>query len=1097
MQLSALQIKSGYSIMNSTVQIQPLVEHAKKLGYTHLALADEGVMHGAITFYQACKNANIQPVIGLSGKVEINQETISMVWLAKNLAGYQHLLRLSTSIQYQEPITMETLQKMEEDIFTIIPLDQWAADIENAVENRLGNYRLPLKQLYLGISENLVPYRSLYDQIELPKVAISDIRFLQKKDQEAFSCLRAIDQGIKWHQDLLEKVEGTYLKSSFELEKAYQDWPELLNNTNSLANSCQLEIPMDRRLLPEFPLGPGRNADDYLEELCREKLEKKYREPTENIMNRFYYELDIIQAMGFSDYFLIVWDFVKYAKENQIMVGPGRGSAAGSLIAYLLDITGVDPVEYDLLFERFLNPDRITLPDIDIDFSDEKRDEVIQYVAEKYGKDRVAQIVTFGTFAARSLLRELFKVLDINDKDAAYILKSIPRDNTKKISQLLKEAKDLTEYVKQSENLKHLFKIANRLEGLPRHISTHAAGVIISDREMTNYVATMPSAEGVPLTQYAMNELADVGLLKMDFLGLRNLTLIEKILKQIHFYSRKPIELKDIPLHDNKTFQLLQKGETNGIFQLESAGMKRVLSDLKPTSFEDVVAVNALYRPGPMEFIPLYIERKNSQAPVPYIHEDLAPILEKTYGVLVYQEQIMQIVHKMAGFTYGEADILRRAVSKKDKISLLANRDKFLNGCRKMGYSEAIGKEIFDWIVRFANYGFNRSHAVAYSIISYQLAYLKANYPKAFFVEVLSMQIGNTDKLQMYMREAKKHHLNIYPPSINHSIGKFRVEKNGIRMGLNMIKGVGYQAVQEILEARKKGNFKHLFDFCLRVSLTKINRKVIESLILAGAFDETHSNRATLLASLDEAMEQGELFKEFDDQLAFFSDDLALDISYEETDSFPAVKQLMMEKEVIGFFISTHPLTEVRPNIEKYGYITIEQAYRLNSQKVKLVAVVQSLKMIRTRKGESMAFAVIGDETGELEAVLFPAVFRQVNHWLKEDDFVYLQGKMEDRNDKKQLIIQYAEPYSFEEKQLTADHIYIRIVNIGEKAVLEKLAEISAKYPGSSAIYLYKESQKQLYKLSSEYNVESSWNVIQSLKELFGENNVVVKHPGE
>ncbi|SFM08034.1 DNA polymerase-3 subunit alpha [Gracilibacillus orientalis] len=1089
---SALQIKSGYSLMNSTIQIAPLVNQAKNYGYHHLALTDEGIMHGAIPFYQACKKAGINPIIGLSYQVEINERFVEVIALAKNVTGYQHLLQISTALQHDEKVTIKMLENYDESLFTILPAEQWPLEqMETTIQQIRTNHQL--NNVYLGLSENMVNYRNILEQLDIPKVALPDVKYLNKQEVIAYSCLRAIDQGVKWDKTMVDEIEGTYLKTPDELEIAFQSWPELLSNADQLAEQCHIDLPLEQRLLPKYPVPGDMHADQFLEELCEKSLSEKYPDVTDEVAERLHYEIDVIQSMGFSDYFLIVWDFVHYAKESQIMVGPGRGSAAGSLVAYLLGITDVDPIKYDLLFERFLNPDRVTMPDIDIDFADEKRDQVIRYVVEKYGTDHVAQIITFGTFAARSLLRELFKVLDISDNDQNYILKSLPKDSNSTLAALLRQTSELTEYVKQSEQLKRLFKIANQLEGLPRHVSTHAAGVIISDQEMTSHVATMPSQSNVALTQYPMNDLEKIGLLKIDFLGLRNLTLIEKILKQMTYHYKKSISLETIPFNDENTYRLLQKGETNGIFQLESQGMQKVLRELRPTNFEDIVAVNALYRPGPMEFIPTYIERKHRKKEIPHLHPDLASILEKTYGVLVYQEQIMQIVHTMAGFTYGEADIFRRAVSKKDKTLLMDNKQKFISGSLEKGYNNRTAEEVFDWIVRFSNYGFNRSHAVAYSVIAYQLAYLKANYPIAFFIEMLSMHMGNAEKIQIYLREAKNRHIEILPPSINHSIGKFKAEQAGIRIGLNIIKGIGFQAVQTILEARKNQRFKNLFDFCLRVPLQKINRTIIESLILAGAFDELHDNRATLLASLDEAMEQGELFREFDDQIHFFESDLALDVSYTEIEPYPIMKQLMMEKEVIGFFVSTHPLAQVRDKIREYGYISIQQTQHLKQKKIKMAAVVQSLKVIRTKKGETMAFVTISDESGELDTVLFPKIFRQVNHWLEEDSFVFVEGKLEERNEKKQLIVNDIQPYQLEEKQLTNDSVYIKVED--EKEVsLEKLKEIATKFPGSATIYLYQENQRQLFKLSSSYNLDSAWNVVKELKQYFGEDNVVLRH---
>ncbi|GAE92980.1 DNA polymerase III alpha subunit [Gracilibacillus boraciitolerans JCM 21714] len=561
---TVLQIRSGYTLMRSTIQIPALIEQAKQLGYQHLALTDEGVMHGAISFYESCKEAGINPIIGLQGTLELEEESVSMIWLAKNQTGYHYLLEWSTRIQHGYSLTLSELQEADGQIISIIPTKQWSGEeLDIRLEKITSN--LNLDHLFLGVSPSMISYRTALEKYKMNKVALPDIRYLHKQDDTAFSCLRAIDQGLLWRKEMGNELEGSYLPSLPELEQVYQEWPELLRTADDIAQTCQIDLPLHQKLLPKYPLSTHVHADQFLEELCNEFLTKKYQTVTEAITDRLHYEIDVIQSMGFSDYFLIVWDFVQYAKDNHIMVGPGRGSAAGSLVAYLLGITDVDPMKYDLLFERFLNPERVTMPDIDIDFSDERRDEVIRYVVDKYGSDHVAQIITFGTFAARSLLRELFKILEISDNDAAYILKSLPpRDSNTSIASMLKQTPELTEYVKQSEQLKQLFKVANRLEGLPRHVSTHAAGVIISDQVMTNYVATIPSQNDIELTQYSMNDLANVGLLKMDFLGLRNLTLIEKIVKQIYYQQNVQIELKSIPFDDEKTYQLLQKGETNG-----------------------------------------------------------------------------------------------------------------------------------------------------------------------------------------------------------------------------------------------------------------------------------------------------------------------------------------------------------------------------------------------------------------------------------------------------------------------------------------------------------------------------------------------------
>lgn len=1091
MGLTELQVTSGYSLLQSTIQIKPLVERASKLGYEHLALTDHSVLHGAISFYRECKKHQIHPIIGMTVEITHHDDTFHVIGLAKNIQGYQHLLAMSTAIHHQGSITWEKWQ--EENIYTILPVGKDVTDF-NQITDLVDQLLDQGSSFYIGISTFDTEKQSLIDYCNLKgikPVYVSDVRYLEAHDKLPLQSLRAMANDTLLDVDQVE-VEGSKLLTSTEVLAAWEQYPDVVENTIELARSCQLEIPLKQQLLPKYPVPSNETADNYLEQICRSQLDEKYPQRTTGVEERLNYELKVIQSMKFSDYFLIVWDFVKFAKEANIMVGPGRGSAAGSLIAYLLDITTVDPIKYDLLFERFLNPERISMPDIDIDFSDEKRDQVIQYVTEKYGTEHVAQIITFGTFAARSLIRELFKVMDIKQEDAAYILKTLPRNATGSIAELVKQSPELVEYIKQSKQLRLLFKIAHRLEGLPRHYSTHAAGVIISDRPLTEYTATLPSNHGTVLTQYDMGDLEAIGLLKMDFLGLRNLTLLERMHRQVKYHYQQTIDFEQDDFMDEKTYALLQRGETNGIFQLESQGMQNVLRELKPTNFEDIVAVNALYRPGPMEFIPQYIARKHKQQPVTYLHEDLKPILEKTNGVLVYQEQIMQIVHQMAGFTLGEADILRRAVSKKEGTIIRSMQQKFITGCTSNGYSREVAEEIFQWIFRFSNYGFNRSHAVAYSVISYQLAYIKANYPLVFYTEILSMNLGNTEKIQMYIREAKQHGIKILPPSINKSVGRFTIEGNAIRVGLGLLKGVGFQAIQELIQLRKQQPFSSLFDFCLRAPLTKINRSMIETFILAGAFDELHHNRATLLASLDEAMEQGELFREFADQLDFFQDDLDLTASYTNVEPFPVIRQLMMEKEIVGFFLSEHPLHEVRNQLRGIGYDTIANQ-KQPKKPVKLTVAVQSLRVIRTKKGESMAFAEFNDESGEIEAVLFPRTFRQVNHWLKEDMFVYIEGRMEERNDKLQVIVQMMEPFSFAENTADSTSIYIR----GKQEIREKVTDVLKtlviKHPGNATIYFYDETNKKLYKLGDSYKLNSSWYVIDQLKREFGEANVATK----
>ncbi|MDL4840669.1 DNA polymerase III subunit alpha [Aquibacillus rhizosphaerae] len=1109
-----LQIRSGYSIMQSTITIDRLVATAKEQKISSIALTDVNVMHGVVSFYQACLSAGIKPIIGMILDVEnVEGKSEQCIVLAKNNRGYKSLLKLSSHIQLQEnkQINKIDLNMFCSDLIVIIPITASClepllekGELEQAAThfNKWKEIVKETQQLYLGVDESSLknyPYlQSFCVENNIVATAISDIRFLHKSDTLAFNCLQAMRYGEKWTSNNIHSVKGCHLYSEEELDAIFSDWPTLLEVSNNIAANCNVKLNFDQRMLPHYPVPKSQTADNYLKELCHTSLQNKYNDKPEKVITRLNYELKVIKEMGFSDYFLIVWDFIHFAREQGITVGPGRGSAAGSLVAFLLGITNVDPIRYNLLFERFLNPERVTMPDIDIDFSDHRRDEVIQYVKNKYGQDHVAQIITFGTFATRSLLRELFKTMDIDSQDASFILKEIPAQGAKSIISSVKASSALTEYIKQSETLQLLFKIATKLEGLPRHVSTHAAGVIISEQPLIENVPLISSHGEIYLTQYAMKELESIGLLKIDFLGLRNLTLIERIISTINHKQKKKIELDSIPLDDVKTFSLLQSGKTNGVFQLESQGMQKVLVKLSPTNFEDVVAVNALYRPGPMEYIPVYINRKHKYEKVSYPHEDLRPILENTFGVLVYQEQIIQIASKLAGFTLGQADILRRAVSKKQKEEIEKERKHFIQGCLKNGYELSVAQELFDWIVRFSNYGFNRSHAVAYSLISYHLAYIKTHYPAYFLAEILSSVAGQQDKIRLYVREAKDLGILTLPPSINKSFGIYTVEHNNIRMGLLSIKGVGSQVIKEIIRVRKEGAFKHLFDFCLRVPMKIVNRQVIESLIIAGAFDETHSNRASLLATIDQAIEQGELFSEFEDQASFFQGDIELDASYIETEPFSEMKQLTLEKELIGMYMSSHPLSKDRNKLRAEGYIGLTDLKKhIGKNKMASAAVIQEMKVIRTKRGDAMAFVNLSDENGELEAVIFPEVYREVKPWIKEEKIVFIQGKIELRNERVQLLISEINEFDPEKLQLNDKHdkrVFIKLKKEKEKEGLLYIKQVAEENPGRVPVIVYHEQKKQTYQLTSEYNISLNQQSINALIKEFGKEQVVFKN---
>ncbi|MUV39335.1 DNA-directed DNA polymerase [Lentibacillus sp. JNUCC-1] len=1109
-----LQTMSGYSMLKSTMTVERLVKAAEQQGFSSLALTDEHVLHGAVSFYQACVSRGIKPVLGMTVQVEDeNDEYATCILLAKNNEGYQSLVQLSTYIQKQrdQVITKENLSSFTKDLVLVLPASHSAmkelllhtdfAELDTYIET--WQRMLPEGDFYVGVEDHGTDYeRKLHSPLKaytassgIKAVAINDVRYIREKDVVAYDCLSAIREGKRWEASRDHtSIKQRHLRSSAEMSTLFDHWPEAIEVTAEITAKCEVAFSFDQFRMPAFPVPENKPAATYLENLCETLLPGRYDEITDNVRNRLAHELTIIQKMGFSDYFLIVHDFIDYAKRKGIMVGPGRGSAAGSLVAYVLGITDVDPVRYNLLFERFLNPERVSMPDIDIDFSDTRRDEVIDYVREKYGTEHVAQIITFGTFAPRSLLRELIKTIGIDQQDAHFIMKHIPHQASKSIVEHVKASEELMSYIQTSPQLKTMFGIARVLEGLPRHISTHAAGVVISEKPLVTHVPLIPGGEQIQLTQYAMNDLEALGLLKMDFLGLRNLTLMERIVETVVYRTGQEIQLQHLPDDDPRTYRLLQSGRTNGVFQLESQGMQNVLKQLKPTRFEDIVAVNALYRPGPMEQIPTYIRRKHGAEQPRYPHPDLESILGNTYGVLVYQEQIMLIAHKMAGFTLGEADVLRRAVSKKKHELMDEQRNKFIEGSIANGYTPEASEEMFDWIVKFSNYGFNRSHAVAYSLISYQLAYLKAHYPLSFFAELLSSAVNQEARIHMYINEARQLNIPIYPPSINMSFGRFSVEHEGIRLGMMMIKGIGHQVIGDILEARKTtGPFKDLFDFCLRMPGKTATRKTLEALILAGAFDELNTNRASMLASIDQAIEQGELFKEFQDQSGLFHDKFGFESSYTDIEDFSQVKKLAYEKELLGFYLSSHPLKGDRAILVDNNYLDMMQISKsADNQKVKGAAIIESITTIRTKRGDPMAFLTLSDETGEMEAVVFPDLYREISRSLHEEMIIMFTAKTDSRNQKRQLIINSLSPFQ-KETLKRKSIIFIKIKENKTASALAYMREIANAHPGSTPIIAYHEPQNKTYKLSRNYFVSADRNSLQALKKHFGEENVVLK----
>ena len=1114
-----LHVYSAYSLLTSTASVPDLIENALKKGFSAIALTDRNVMYGTIEFYKLCKKNNLRPIIGLTVDVEsehTQNESYPLVLLAENDHGYKNLLKISSTVQTktEHGIPLKWLKHYSEGLIAITPGP--VGEIEQSILNGQEEIAREIisklaaifgrNSFFLAIQDHQLEqettirnqFNLISKEMNIPLVATNQVHYLEKEDMFAQECLLAIKNGDKLQDDHRERLENDeyYLKPASEMVDRFSDLPDALENTLRIANRCNFNIELNKTYLPAFPTENGMQAPEYLEVLCKQGLTERFPSPSEEYYQRLSYELSVIKRMEFSNYFLIVWDFMRYARVQGILTGPGRGSAAGSLVAYVLYITDVDPLKHNLLFERFLNPERISMPDIDIDFPDHRRDEVINYVAEKYGELHVAQIVTFGTLAAKAALRDVGKVFGLNSKELEQLSRTIPPRLGVNLQGAYKESEALRRFIKENPMNERLFETALKLEGLPRHTSTHAAGVVISEKQLIDLIPIQRGSNHVYLTQYSMEHLEEVGLLKMDFLGLRNLTLLDSILSSIHRKTGKKVNLNSIPLEDTKTFSLLADGETTGIFQLESEGMRKVLTRLKPSRFEDIVAVNALYRPGPMENIPLFIERKHGVKKVEFPHPDLQPILENTYGVIVYQEQIMQIASKLAGFSLGEADLLRRAVGKKKKEILDKERSHFVQGALKKGYESTLANDIYDLIVRFANYGFNRSHAVAYSMIAYQLAFLKANYPVYFMAGLLTSAIGNDTKIGQYIMETKQKGITVLPPSINKSDFAFQVEQDGIRYSLAAIKSVGAAALKEIFQARKKRKFADLFDFCIRVSAKAINRKTLEFLVHSGCFDEFGEDRAVLLASIDVAMEHAQIFKPTEDnQFDLFEEEFIPKPNYMQVDPISLENKLTFEKDALGYYLSDHPVSIYEKQLKHLGATLL---FGLNNQNQRVASgvYITSMKSIRTKKGDSMAFLSISDSSGEMEAVAFPNVYKRYSHLLGQGKFVLLEGKVEERDGKQQFIIQQGSNLVewLQTKSVKQSVLYVKIVEEKQDdQSLQQLHQLLKENQGRAAVVLHYEKSRKTIRLGDENNINPTPDLLQILRNMLGPKNVILK----
>jgi len=995
-----LFIETNYSMNGSNIKIKELVEKAIANNYTSLAITDKR-MYGVIKFYKACVKNNIKPIIGLNITIEgISSETRNNLLIyAKNNTGYQQLLKLASIQSLNSFISLSELKKYSEGLVGVVNTDnsELLAYFNNNQINEFNESLILLTNLiddiFFRVSNSDELNRLINKEHKL--VVLDYVHYLDEEDHVISNTLKKIFS--KESVDLFSDNKGKHFKSEEEIRKLYEKYPNALENTFLISEMCNVTISFDKTFLPTYKVKQNVSSKDYLHALVYKGLEKRLiglRVNKQRYLDRIKYELDVINNMGYNDYFLIVWDFVKYAKKNKYLVGPGRGSAAASLVSYCLGITSVDSIKYDLVFERFLNPQRITLPDIDMDLPDDKRDDIIKYVRDFYGINKVASICTFGTFLSKSAIRDTARVLEVDGLLLEEVVKHAEKHAN--IKEMLKNSQEIQNIMARDKKAENLLIIASKVEGLHRHVSTHAAGIIVTSDDLTNHTPIQSGLLEMMQTQYEAKDLEELGLLKIDFLGLRNLTSIDKVVNLINTTENKHLDIYKIPMNDKLTFDLLKRVETTGIFQLESQGMRSLIGKMQVDSFEDIVTILALYRPGPMENIPTYLKRRQKLEKVTYPHKILEDILASTNGIIIYQEQIIKIANLFAGYTLGEADVLRRAVSKKQQSVLIKERSNFVSKALALGHSEISSNEIYDYIVKFANYGFNRAHSVAYGMVSYWMAYLKANYPKYFISVMLSSVIGSEKQMKNYVFEAHKLGVKILPPSVNKSNSSFNPEVDNLRYPLLGIKNIGINTVKNIIEERNKGKFKSYIDFISRTN-SFLSRRVVESLISASALDEFKFSKRTMIEKLDEVISFTE-YGNFISKEEFILENIS-EYSYAILEE--------NEKKVLGFNLVMNPMLEFDGYIKKHKLFkpsTITKSHI--GRDIRVVGIISLIKPIKTKKGTDMAFVTIQDEYSKLSGVLFTSTYNKYIEIL-EKGYVYLfMVKVENRNNDLQLVIQ-------------------------------------------------------------------------------------------
>ncbi|MEW6182052.1 MAG: DNA polymerase III subunit alpha [Bacillota bacterium] len=1123
-----LHLHTEYSLLDGAARIKDAVQRAADLGMPALAVTDHGAMYGVIDFYQACMKKGIKPILGCEVYVaprtiddrtpKVDDNLYHLVLLAENDTGYRNLMELvslgfTSGFYYKPRVDRFLLGRFSKGLIALSAClaGEVAAGIlrgdPGKARQAAGTYReiFGPENYFLeiqdhGLKEQQTVNReiiSISRELGIPTVATNDVHYVNQNDAAIQDILLCIQTGktVDDPKRLRFQSDQLYMKNEEEMSALFLDFTPAIERTAEIAQRCNTSLVFGQYHLPAYAVPPGSTPADYLRELCYTGLKWRYGDPDSSVVDRLEYELRVIEAMGYPSYFLIVWDLIRFARENGVLVGPGRGSAAGSVVAYCLGITNIDPLKYGLLFERFLNPERVSLPDIDTDFCYELRGKVIDYVFERYGRDRVAQVATFGTLAARAAIRDVGRALGLSYGEVDRVARLIPTELGMTVAKALDVSPELAELSAGNPTVKHLLDVAARLEGMPRHASTHAAGIVIAPEPLTNFVPLHRVADGSVSTQFAKEAVEELGLLKMDLLGLRTLTVIGDAVDLIRKHRGIKIDIDNLSLDDPATYKLLCRGETAGVFQLESSGMRNILRELKPSVFEDLIALVALYRPGPLGsgMVEDFIRRKHGKTLVTYPHPLLENILKETYGVILYQEQVMRIASTLAGFSLGEADLLRRAMGKKKPEILAGLRSRFVDGAAKNNVDDKTAGEIFDLMEYFAGYGFNKSHSAAYAMVAYQTAFLKACFTPEYMAALLTSSRDNSDKVAAYVEECRRLQIEVLPPDVNESGKNFTVVENGIRFGLSAVKNVGEHAVEAVITAREEGGvFKDFEDFCVRIPPRAINRRVMESLARAGAFASLGQTRRQLLSMLDEGLElaQRSVKEKDSSQLSLFGD-LENGGYHLKTDpelgEFPVQELLSMEKELLGLYITGHPLANYR---EILRALTDMQAVELpeaeQNVSLRVGGLALGIKKLRTKKGEQMGVLQLEDLTGIIEVVLFPRVYLESRLILKPEAVVLIRGKKAAGTERARLVAEEVTAIDW-----NGAEVYLRLPE-AEPEFMNQLKKTLGLYRGTSPVYLYLPGEGGVRKAPEDFWVDLTSPVVGILKDMVGEKNLKI-----